>query len=58
MAVGVAVAGTAAAGTQDYVKGVIREDTTWSGAVTITGQTVVKKGATLTILPGTTVRFL
>jgi len=42
----------------DYVKGVMREDTTWSGAVTITGQTVVKKGVTLTILPGTTVRFL
>lgn len=52
------VAGTAAAGPQDYVKGVMREDTIWSGEVTITGQTVVKKGATLTILPGTTVRFL
>ena len=51
-------AGSAAAGPQDYVKGVMREDTTWSGEVTITGQTVVKKGATLTILPGTTVRFL
>ena len=51
-------AGPAAAGPQDYVKGVMREDTTWSGEVTITGQTVVKKGATLTILPGTTVRFL
>lgn len=41
-----------------YVKGVIAADTTWEGEVTITGQTVVKKGATLTLLPGTTVRFL
>jgi nitrous oxidase accessory protein NosD len=51
-------AAPAAAGPFDYVKGVMHGDTTWSGAVTITGQTVVKKGATLTILPGTTVRFL
>jgi len=48
----------ATAGPQDYVKGVVREDATWSGEVTVTGQTVVKKGAILTILPGTTVRFL
>jgi len=54
----VAIAGAAAAEPLAYVKGEIRTDTTWSGEVTITGQTVVKKGATLTILPGTTVRFL
>jgi parallel beta-helix repeat protein len=48
----------AAAGeTLTYREGVIREDTTWSGTVLITGRTVVKKGATLTILPGTTVSF-
>jgi len=40
-----------------YDKGVIDKDTTWSGTVYIKGQTVVKKGATLTILPGTTVKF-
>lgn len=40
-----------------YDKGVIDTDTTWSGSVVIKGQTVVKKGATLTIEPGTTVRF-
>ena len=51
-------AGPAKAASLDYVKGEIRTDTTWSGEVTITGQTVVKKGATLTVLPGTTVRFL
>jgi len=38
--------------------GVISEDTTWSGTVLATGRTVVKRGATLTILPGTTVKFL
>ena len=31
--------------------------TTWEGTVNLTGTTVVKKGAVLTILPGTTVRF-
>lgn len=40
-----------------YDRGVIREDTTWSGEVRISGQTVVKKGATLTVLPGTRVLF-
>ncbi len=39
-------------------KGVIADDTTWSGAVILRGQNVVKKGATLTILPGTRVRFV
>ena len=40
-----------------YRGGAIATDTTWSGSVTVVGQLVVKKGATLTILPGTTVRF-
>jgi len=40
-----------------YDKGVVDKDTTWSGTVIIRGQTVVKKGATLTILPGTVVKF-
>jgi nitrous oxidase accessory protein NosD len=31
---------------------------TWEGTVTLTGATVVKKGAVLTIRPGTTVRFV
>jgi hypothetical protein len=39
-------------------KGVIAADTVWSGTVLLKGQIVVKKGATLTILPGTVVRFL
>jgi ribosomal protein S12 len=40
-----------------YEKGYITKDTTWSGAVTIIGQTVVRRGVTLTILPGTVVKF-
>jgi hypothetical protein len=40
-----------------YEKGYITKDTTWSGTVTIVGQTVVRRGVTLTILPGTVVRF-
>jgi parallel beta-helix repeat protein len=36
---------------------VIAADTVWDGAVLIEGQAVVKKGATLTLSPGTTVRF-
>ncbi len=39
------------------VKAYIKEDTTWSGTVYLTGQNVVRRGATLTILPGTVVRF-
>jgi len=35
----------------------IRQDETWRGEVRIRGSIVVQKGATLTILPGTTVRF-
>jgi parallel beta-helix repeat protein len=38
--------------------GIISEDTVWSGTVFAVGRTVVKRGATLTILPGTTIRFL
>jgi hypothetical protein len=39
------------------VRGAVAADSVWSGAVTVIGQVVVKKGLTLTILPGTTVRF-
>lgn len=39
------------------VRGAVASDSVWSGAVTVVGQAVVKKGATLTIEPGTTVRF-
>lgn len=39
------------------VRGGVATDSIWSGAVTVIGQVVVKKGSTLTILPGTTVRF-
>lgn len=35
----------------------IRQDETWRGEVRVRGSVVVQKGATLTILPGTTVRF-
>lgn len=48
----------AAAGEARGGVGVIGEDTTWSGTVFAAGRTVVKRGATLTILPGTTVRFV
>ncbi|HEY3360113.1 MAG TPA: right-handed parallel beta-helix repeat-containing protein [Polyangia bacterium] len=37
---------------------VLAEDTTWSGEVTVTGVVVVGRRATLTILPGTVVRFV
>lgn len=40
-----------------YDHGYITRDTTWSGTVIIHGQTVVKRGSTLTILPGTVVKF-
>lgn len=36
---------------------VLTKDTIWSGTVTIKGVVVVRRGVTLTILPGTTVRF-
>lgn len=46
-----------AAETLRYEKGYITKDTTWSGTVSILGQTVVRRGVTLTILPGTVVKF-
>jgi len=38
-------------------KAYITEDTTWSGTVILTGQNVVRRGVTLTITPGTVVKF-
>ena len=38
--------------------GVINTDETWSGEVLVTGDVVVASGVTLTILPGSTIRFL
>ncbi len=38
-------------------KGKIAKDTTWQGEILIKGDVEVVKGATLTILPGTVVRF-
>jgi len=35
----------------------IDKDTTWSGTVILRGQNVVKKGVTLTIMPGTVIKF-
>ena len=46
-----------AAGPLRYDHGYITQDTTWSGTVILRGQTVVKRGSTLTILPGTVVKF-
>jgi len=46
-----------AGATETVVRGLLATDTVWSGAITVVGQVVVKKGATLTIQPGTTVRF-
>lgn len=40
-----------------YDQAYITQDTTWSGTVTLRGQNVVKRGCTLTILPGTVVKF-
>ena len=39
------------------VRGAVAADSVWSGEVTVIGQVVVKKGLSLTILPGTIVRF-
>lgn len=36
---------------------VVEQDTEWSGRIEISGRVVVKRGVTLTIRPGTTVRF-
>lgn len=38
-------------------KAYIKQDTTWSGTVILRGQNVVRRGVTLTILPGTVVKF-
>ena len=38
-------------------KAYIKQDTTWSGTVILRGQNVVRRGTTLTILPGTVVKF-
>lgn len=38
-------------------KAYITEDTTWSGTVVLRGQNVVRRGVTLTLLPGTVVKF-
>ncbi|MCI5223521.1 MAG: right-handed parallel beta-helix repeat-containing protein [Candidatus Electrothrix sp. AR4] len=38
-------------------KGIIDKDTTWSGQVLIKGDVEIAEGATLMIMPGTTVRF-
>ncbi len=47
----------AAAAGELVVRGGVAADETWDGAVTVVGQVVVRKGVTLTIRPGTTVRF-
>ena len=44
--------------TLELTDAVITGEATWSGEVRITGVTVVKKGAKLTILPGTRVVFM
>lgn len=38
-------------------KAYITEDTTWSGTIVLRGQNVVRRGVTLTILPGTIIKF-
>ncbi len=38
-------------------KGIIDKDTIWQGAILIKGDVEVAKGATLTIMPGTVIRF-
>src|SRR3990172_2044910 len=48
----------AADGPLYYDKAYITKDTTWSGEVMLRGQNVVKRGCTLTILPGTVVKFV
>jgi parallel beta-helix repeat protein len=49
--------GAAAGPARTYDGGVIAGDTVWKGTVTVVGPLVVKKGATLTVEPGTIVRF-
>ncbi len=40
-----------------YNKAYIQHDETWSGEIRLIGQNVVKRGCTLTILPGTIIKF-
>lgn len=47
----------ALAGQHVIKKGIIDKDTIWQGEILIKGDVEVAKGATLTILPGTVVRF-
>lgn len=49
--------GVPAVAEERVIRGGVGADSVWEGAVTIAGQVVVKRGVTLTILPGTTVRF-
>lgn len=51
------VAGVCGAATQKFGKETITKDTTWNGEIEITGDVHVPAGVTLTIAPGTTVRF-
>jgi parallel beta-helix repeat protein len=39
-------------------KGTIKSDTTWSGEILIKGDVEIAKGATLTITPGTVIKFV
>lgn len=52
-----AVAGVCEAATQTFGKETITKDTTWDGEIVITGDVHVPAGVTLSIAPGTTVRF-
>ncbi len=45
------------AGAAFLVSGVIQQDTTWSGEVNVVGDVVVNQNVTLTILPGTIIKF-
>jgi hypothetical protein len=51
------LASPALSGSSTYTDDVIDADTMWDGEVSIAGPLVVKKGATLTILPGASIRF-
>lgn len=52
-----AMAGVCGAATQKFGKETIAKDTTWDGEIEITGDVLVPPGVTLSIAPGTTVRF-
>src|SRR5512143_3524276 len=53
----VEVYGPGALKEKEYGLHSIVEDTVWSGRIRITGDVYVKEGVTLTILPGTVIRF-